>query len=99
MPETKNVETLPINSNSAYEETYRMRIQGGGISTSISKKVVERKARELGITVTEFIRDYEVVVLYDSFKDKSDKPIAFVGNFRKKDNENKVTKEEKEWIA
>ncbi len=87
----KVTETLPINSDSSYEETYTMRVVGGGISTSVSKRVVERQAKEHGITFVEFIRDYEVVVLYDSFKDKSDKPIAFVGNFRKKKN-----KEEKQ---
>lgn len=81
---SKKVEILPIDSNSSYEETYKMRVIGGGISTSVSKRVVERKAKELGITVIEFIRDYEVVVLYDSFKDKEERPIAFVGNFRKK---------------
>jgi len=58
-----------IRNGEVYEDTYTLRVVGGGISTSIPKKVVERKARELGISVEEFIRDYEVQILYDDFKE------------------------------
>lgn len=56
-----------IRNGEVYEDTYTLRVVGGGISTSIPKKVVERKARELGISVEEFIREYEVQMFYNDF--------------------------------
>ncbi len=57
-----------IENNSAYEETYSMRMVGGGISTSVPKIVVKRKAKELGIPIEEFIQNYKVKALFDDFK-------------------------------
>lgn len=56
-----------IDPRKAYEEFYTLRVVGGGISTSIPKTVIERKAKEAGITVEEFINQYGVVMLYDNF--------------------------------
>ena len=61
-------ETEKIEKGQVYEETYTMRIVGGGISTSIPKIVVEKKARELGIPVKRFIEEYEVVAIFNDFK-------------------------------
>jgi DMSO/TMAO reductase YedYZ molybdopterin-dependent catalytic subunit len=63
-----NIDIENINLRETYENAYTMRCVGGGISTSIPKKIVERKAKELGISVQEFIKDYEIVMMYNSFK-------------------------------
>ena len=72
------------NKDDTITESYTMRVQGGGISTSVSKKVVEEQAKKLKITVEDFLENYVVVIRYET--------VAFVGNFRKKQS-----KEEKKW--
>ena len=64
------------NKDDTITESYTMRVQGGGISTSVSKKVVEEQAKKLKITVEDFLENYVVVIRYET--------VAFVGNFRKK---------------
>jgi len=56
-----------IASGRIYQETYTIRTVGRGISTSIPKAVVERKARELGIPVEKFLKEYAVEVYFDEF--------------------------------
>ena len=64
------------NKDDTITESYTMRVQGGGISTSVSKKVVEEQAKKLKITVEDFLENYVVVIRYET--------VEFVGNFRKK---------------
>ncbi len=51
----------------SYQKRYRMRPIGGGITVSVPKALVDRKARELGMTVKEFIRKYCVVMMFNDF--------------------------------
>lgn len=66
--ESEVISTEGIDLNDAYEYPYTMRVVGGSVGTCIPKNLVERKARQLGITVEEFIKDYEVVMMCNSFK-------------------------------
>lgn len=70
-----------IDIKKTYADTYTMRKVGGSITTTVPKKVVERKAKELGISVEELIENYVVTMLYNSFKDID---CAFI--FEKKEN-------------
>jgi len=56
-----------IDEVSAYEKTYTIRAIGGGFSVSVPKEVVERKAKENGISVEEFKEKFAVKMLYDDF--------------------------------
>ncbi len=58
-----------INTDKAYEETYSIRAIGGGFSVSVPKKVVERKAKENGMSVENFKEKFAVKMFYDDFKD------------------------------
>ncbi len=51
----------------SYQKRYRMRSIGGAITTSVPMIIVNRKARELGITVEEFIKEYCVVMMFNDF--------------------------------
>ena len=56
-----------IDEINAYEKTYTIRAIGGGFSVSVPKEVVERKAKENGISVEEFKEKFAVKMLYDDF--------------------------------
>lgn len=58
---------MRIDPVKSYQKRYRLRPIGRGISISIPKELVERKARELGITIEELIEKYGVVMMYDNF--------------------------------
>lgn len=58
-----------INLRKSYERTYTMRSVGGGISTSIPKQIVERKAKEEGISPEEFIESFRVVIFFDDYEE------------------------------
>lgn len=67
---------MKIDPKKAYHKHYRLRPIGRGISVSLPKELVERKAREIGISVEELIKNYGVVMMYDDF-DKVDGAFAF----------------------
>jgi len=56
-----------IDEINAYEKTYTIRAIGGGFSVSVPKEVVERKAKENGISVKKFKDRFAVKMLYDDF--------------------------------
>lgn len=56
-----------IEDGKIYQDAYTLRVVGGGYSTSVPKRVVERKARELKISVEKFVETYEVIMMYDEF--------------------------------
>lgn len=58
-----------IDRGEVYQDTYTLRAVGGGYSTSVPKRIVERKARELKVSVEDFIKNYEVVMMYNEFDD------------------------------
>ncbi len=58
-----------ISKNKTYEKTYKMRQVGGGIRMSIPKPVVKRKAKELGISIEEFLEKYRIIALFDDFQE------------------------------
>lgn len=66
MTAAKNIVT--IDTVKAFEETYTLRIVGGGASTSIPKTLIEQKAKELKLTFDEFVEQYSVKMLYGSFE-------------------------------
>lgn len=66
-----------IDVMDSYDETYTMRTVGGGISTSIPKKIVKRKARSLGISIEDFVEKYRVQMFFDDF-DSVDGAFKFV---------------------
>lgn len=58
-----------INTQRAYEDTYKMQTVGGSIRANVPKKLVERKAKEVGLEVEDFIERYKVRMFYDDYKD------------------------------
>ena len=52
----------------AYRKEYRMRLVGRkGIETTIPKEVIERAARQHGLTIEEFAKQFRVVHFYNDF--------------------------------
>ena len=52
----------------AYAKSYKMRFVGpGSVEATLPKPIVEREARRLGLTVEEFIEQYQVEYLYNDF--------------------------------
>lgn len=64
----KNEDEEKIEKGAVYENMYTMREIGGGISVSVPKKVVERKANELDLSIKKFTEKYRVKAMYDNFK-------------------------------
>lgn len=57
-----------IDEDKTYEDTYTIRSIGGGFSTSVPKKVIERKAKEKGMSPDDFAENHRVKMFYDDFK-------------------------------
>ncbi|MBA7684062.1 hypothetical protein ES703_92451 [subsurface metagenome] len=56
---------LKIDPKNSYHKHYRLRLIGGGISVSVPKELVERRAREIGMTVKDFAKNYGVTMMFD----------------------------------
>jgi len=56
---------------SGYRKKYHIRLAQGdkvrSAEVTFPYEVIERKARELGLTVPEFLEQYQVVAQYDNF--------------------------------
>ena len=61
------MEKLKIDPKKSYQKRYRMRSIGGGFVATVPKILVDRKARELEISLKDFIKNYCVVVMFDDF--------------------------------
>lgn len=56
-----------IMNGDYYEETYTMREQGRGISTTVPKNIVRRMARKKDMPIEIFLLTHNVQARYDSF--------------------------------
>lgn len=60
-----------MSTQSAYEKCYRIRTTGEGglnIIVSIPRIVIEKEARQQGLTIEQFIEQYHAVAQYNSFE-------------------------------
>ena len=52
----------------AYTKSYKMRFVGpGSVEATLPKPIVEREARKVGLSVEEFIEQYQVEYLFNDF--------------------------------
>lgn len=53
-----------------YQKEYRIRSVGdGGIEISVPKLIVERAARRAGLPLDDFVKNYNVIHLFNDFKE------------------------------
>lgn len=52
-----------------YQKEYTMRIQGGGIITSVPKDVIRRAANKRNMEIEEFIEKFKIQAEFDDYKD------------------------------
>lgn len=52
----------------AYSKSYKMRMVGpGSVEATLPRAIVEREAKKLGLTISEFIQRYQVEYLFNDF--------------------------------
>ena len=62
---------IKIKALPAYRKEYKLRTVGEReytVEVSFPKEVVEKKARELGLSLREFIETYDAVAYYNAFE-------------------------------
>jgi hypothetical protein len=53
-----------------YRKEYKIRLVGdGGVEASIPRVIVERAARQAGMSLEDFVRTHRIVHLYNDFTD------------------------------
>lgn len=58
---------MPSKKQNIYEKPYRMRVFKGNVAVSIPPIVLRKEAKSYGLTVEEFIKQFDLVAQYNNF--------------------------------
>lgn len=59
---------MATSNKDSFEKSYRMRVFKGNIAVTVPPEVIRREAKRCGLTVDEFIKQYELVAQFNSFE-------------------------------
>lgn len=66
-----------VDLDKTYEKTYKLNYQGRSYRSTLPPEVIKKKAKEVGLSVEEFIENYGVRIHFNAF-DAGDMILEFV---------------------